>query len=734
MRTVFIQFPYFVFCFFWACQLPVFATIWKVGATRTYTLPSQVASLVNHGDTIEIDAGLYESNVAVWTRHNLVFKGKGGMAVLNSNGNSAESKAIWVIKGNNNTVENIEFTGCAVPDQNGAGIRLEGTDLTIRHCYFHHNQMGILAGSNTSSNVLIEYSEFAYHGEGAGGFSHNVYINHLNSLTFRYNYSHHSITGHTLKSRAHNNYIYYNRIGDEADGASSYNIDLPNGGRSFVIGNIVQQAQTSPNSTIITYGAEGLSNPVNELYLVHNTIVNNKASGTFLYVQSGASQVQLINNLFAGNGTVLNGTANINQGNVSTTSPGFENSSVYNYHLSSASPAINAGIVPGEIDGISLQPVFEYTHQQHQILRINNGLPDAGAYEYQGDNSGYLCSLPQYSLQFFGNGSDDIDRVKFQINPQTVIDVGDDMTIDFWLKCLSSNNTGFVYDQMNGDGWITGNIVIDRDIYGSGDYGDFGIAIGQSTGGSANERVVAFGVDRLGNGRTITGTTNIANNLWHHIAVTRNASSGLMKIFVDGVQDAQGTGPTGNISYRDNRSTGFPLSDPFLVVGAEKHDAGVEYPSFNGYFDELRISNLIRYSTGFAPITQPFISDVNTVLLCHFDEGSGELANDIAQSYNTSGIPTDGFLNLGGSPSGPIWSIDNPFYTAFTPVITASETEICMGNPITFSVPSIEGSTYFWTITGNYTILEGGTLTDSFITVQWNENGIGTVNIIQTLP
>ena len=57
-------------------------------------------------------------------------------------GKSAESKAIWVIKGNNCRVENIEFSNCRVPDNNGAGIRMEGTNLTVSHCYFTTIRMG----------------------------------------------------------------------------------------------------------------------------------------------------------------------------------------------------------------------------------------------------------------------------------------------------------------------------------------------------------------------------------------------------------------------------------------------------------------------------------------------------------------------------------------------------------------------------------------------------------------
>ena len=39
-----------------------------------------------------------------------------------------------------------------------------------------------------------------------------------------------------------------------------------------------------------------------------------------------------------------------------------------------------------------------------------------------------------------------------------------------------------------------------------------------------------------------------------------------------------------------------PESDPFLVIGAEKHDAGSLYPSYRGWIDEVRLSTVRRYT------------------------------------------------------------------------------------------------------------------------------------------
>ena len=116
--------------------------------------------------------------------------------------------------------------------------------------------------------------------------------------------------------------------------------------------------------------------------------------------------------------------------------------------------------------------------------------------------------------------------------------------------------------------------------------------------------------------------------------MTRQASSGRLQLYVDGQLDAQAasSGATGEISYRVGRSTQYPNSDPFLVLAAEKHDAGSGFPSFNGSLDELRLSTTIRYNGNFTRPAGPFTADADTAALYHFDEGSGTTLGVIGQS------------------------------------------------------------------------------------------------------
>lgn len=370
-----------------------FATNWLVGATRTYTKPSMVSALVADGDTVSIDAGVYVADVCKWTADNLLIRGANGMAVLDANNTAYGRKGIFVIDGNNCTIENIEFKNChdvVGLDKNWAGIRFEGSGITIRRCYFHDNDNGILDNGISRASIVIEFSEFNHNGYG-DGYSHNLYIGHSDTLIFRYNYSHRAHIGHELKSRAKVNYILYNRISNEADGDASREIDIPNGGLAIIMGNIIEQGVNAENSNMIGYASEGATNPgPQHFYLINNTLVNNKANGSFISVLNDTILLKAYNNIFAGAGAVIIGAGNSvvtdtshNRTN-SVASFSFADASAYDYHLTSASVSVlNKGTVAGAAsNGFILTPVYEYMHPADYTARPVSGVTDIGAYEF----------------------------------------------------------------------------------------------------------------------------------------------------------------------------------------------------------------------------------------------------------------------------------------------------------------------------------------------------------------
>jgi centrosomal CEP192-like protein len=381
-----------------AIYTPAQATIRSVGPGKTFAAPCAAIAAAAAGDTIEIDTSVtYTGDVCAWTTNNLTIRGVGGgRAHIDAGGQSSQGKGIWVISGTNTTVENIEFSGAHVVDQNGVGIRQQGNNLTVRNCYFHDNDEGILTDGSLSSTITIEFSEFAFNGFGDGQ-SHNVYIGNIGTLIFRYNYSHHAKIGHLLKTRASQNFVLYNRLSDEATGTSSYQIDIPNGGLSYVIGNVIEQGPNNDNSTFIAYLEEGANpgNPSTQLFVINNTFANDAASGTFIAPAVGAAPVVIKNNIFFGPGTITGQATAIKANNFSGNA-NFVNAAGFDYHLLTGSPAINAGVDPGADGTFSLSPVFQYVHPACAEGRTTVGTIDIGAFEFNGGTgiapAGGTCS------------------------------------------------------------------------------------------------------------------------------------------------------------------------------------------------------------------------------------------------------------------------------------------------------------------------------------------------------
>jgi hypothetical protein len=145
----------------------------------------------------------------------------------------------------------------------------------------------------------VENSEFAYN-QRPDGHNHNLYVGQIARLMVSGSYFHHGHIGHLLKSRAEANYILNNRLVDGPDGTASYELEFPNGGRAYVVGNTIAQSTLTENRHLISYGAEGYKWPSNTLYLANNTLINPLPNGVFLRVAPGADAVHDINNVRVG--------------------------------------------------------------------------------------------------------------------------------------------------------------------------------------------------------------------------------------------------------------------------------------------------------------------------------------------------------------------------------------------------------------------------------------------------
>ncbi|HVF63866.1 MAG TPA: right-handed parallel beta-helix repeat-containing protein [Casimicrobiaceae bacterium] len=322
------------------------AAVLRVGPQHAITRIEEASRVAGDGTLVLLEPGDYVDDVASWPQNNLTIRAHRCCARFIANGRSAEDKAIFVVKGNDVTIENIEFHGARVPDRNGAGIRHEGPGLlTVRDCRFTGNEMGLLSSNDPKARIVIERSEFdnnriadTHAGHDVG---HQIYIGRIASLTLRESYVHHGYFGHLVKSRARENFIYNNRLTDEEGGRASYELEFPDGGIAFVVGNVIAQSRRTENSTIVSFGAERFHWQHNELYLVNNTLVDTRPrSRPTLAIRPGADVVYVTNNLLIGAGVSLGRIEGRLEANATARSSDVANAREYDFRLRSSSPQV----------------------------------------------------------------------------------------------------------------------------------------------------------------------------------------------------------------------------------------------------------------------------------------------------------------------------------------------------------------------------------------------------------
>src|ERR1019366_8109598 len=265
--------------------------------------------------------------------------------------------------------------------------------------YIHDNQEGLLVNANPNSQILIQSTEFNHNGFG-DGLTHNLHVLGAARLTLQYSYSHNGNAGHLVETGAAENYILYNRLTSE-NGTTSFELNINNGGRSFVLGNVVEKGLNDQAGGMLGYllGGAVAGIPSTELYVANNTFVNDQAAATY-FLNIGAADptpAAVTNNIFYGPGTISTQAGSVLNTNL-TSDPLFVNQGGYDYHLASASPAINAGSTPAPADGVSLTPIYQYLDPACAEARSLVGPIDIGAYESGGAGAALPCAQSLSSI------------------------------------------------------------------------------------------------------------------------------------------------------------------------------------------------------------------------------------------------------------------------------------------------------------------------------------------------
>ncbi|MEJ7934572.1 right-handed parallel beta-helix repeat-containing protein [Sphingobium sp. AN558] len=174
-----------------------------------------------------------------------------------------EGKAALVLRGRSSIVDGVIFQNLRVPDGNGAGIRLEGGNLTVVNSLFRYSEEGILSGDNAGGSVTIDKSTFRHLGRCDRDLdcAHGVYIGRYGSLTVTRSRFDQGDGGHYLKTRSRRVTITDNSFDDSAGRLTNYMIDLSNGASGTIRGNEMVQGKDKDNwSAFITVAPEGREN------------------------------------------------------------------------------------------------------------------------------------------------------------------------------------------------------------------------------------------------------------------------------------------------------------------------------------------------------------------------------------------------------------------------------------------------------------------------------------------
>jgi hypothetical protein len=252
-------------------------------------------------------------------------------------------------------------------------------------------------------------------------------------------------------------------------------------------------------------------------------------------------------------------------------------------------------------------------------------------------------------------------------------------TVEFWVYFSSVTGERFLVStyQNSTNGWFV-------DLY-------------------LSKIVVGF----TGDGLDITGTTTISTNTWYHIAVS--GTPGSYKLFVNGIQE--GSTYTGATAL----SSTAALYLGVLVV------SGTGYVYFNGYIDELRITNgYARYTGNFTPSTTAFSNTGG-------DVGKALVVNSTATgvSIGTAGYFSSqlakAWVNFNGTGTVAIVSSYN----------VSSITDLGTGNyRVNFSstlstIPSVAASTSNESVNTNFGV-NVNSYTTSTVNLYCVENGTVT--------
>ena len=244
----------------------------------------------------------------------------------------------------------------------------------VSRCAFFGNQMGLLTANFHDAELTVSDCEFGQAPVGAAtaALPHLLYAGRIARLTLTGSRFSGGYRGHLVKSRALENHARYNQLVDGVGGQASYELEFPNGGLAFVVGNVIGQSETKRNTTMLAFGAEGAEGAAtvdgreHALHIVNNTFINrNLRQAIFVRVHDAKLarpvEQRLANNLFLGLGVPDATLGDLARGNFVAAPSVLQDTERGLYTLRPLSALRGRGVEPGTARGLHLQPRAAFT-------------------------------------------------------------------------------------------------------------------------------------------------------------------------------------------------------------------------------------------------------------------------------------------------------------------------------------------------------------------------------------
>jgi hypothetical protein len=303
-----------------AIARPALARTLEVGPGRALTGPLEAAAAARDGDRVVFDPGVYRE-CAIWNASHLTLEARLAPATMNRTvmtqsivtGPVCGGRALFYFVGNDILVRGLSFQHARDDGHNGAGILMEGANLTVENSEFQDNEDGILTGGPANSVVRVRRSVFIGNGSCLGSCAHALYVGAriarlevLGCVFFD------TRVGHDIKSRARMTVARDNRIEDGPNGTSSYLIELPDGGDAEIVNNLLRKGVNSDNKEVaISIGIESSHNPTHSLDIRGNRFISDLPDPVRFVRNSTTTPARLANNTLIGHVIPLEGPGTV---------------------------------------------------------------------------------------------------------------------------------------------------------------------------------------------------------------------------------------------------------------------------------------------------------------------------------------------------------------------------------------------------------------------------------------